>query len=92
MKQCLKITFLLPDDDNFLQKIIQRYARRLELEGVAQMVEPKRVQVVACGSKEAIEKLIDTIYQGDSKAHPENVEVEPFTKEQNFRGIFRVIE
>ena len=92
MKQCLRITFLLPSNNNFLQKLVQRQARQLELEGVAQMIDEQRVQVVACGSKEAIEKLIDTIYQGDSKAHPENVEVEPFTKEQNFRGIFRVIE
>jgi len=92
MKQCLKITFLLPGGYSFIQKLIQRQARQLELEGVAQIIDSHQVQIVACGSKEAIEQLIDAIYQGNETTRPENVAIEPFIQEPNFRGVFRVLE
>ncbi len=80
------------NNDQFMQTLVQREARKLNIEGAAQRVDQERIQIVACGSREAVEELIDAIYKGNSQDRPENVEVEPFMKERNFRGVFRVID
>lgn len=92
MVQCLRITFCVPEQENLLQNLVQKHARRLDIEGSAQMIEPKKVQVLACGAQEAIEQLIDAIYKGCVCAQSEGVDVEPFIKDRDFRGVFRVIE
>ncbi|HJZ22839.1 MAG TPA: hypothetical protein VJ201_00115 [Candidatus Babeliales bacterium] len=92
VKQCLKITFYMPDDDSFLDDLVKKYARRLELEGVAQLIAPRQAEVVACGNPEAIELLIDAIYKGSSLGKPDSIEVEPFVREYNFRGVFRMLD
>ena len=92
MKQCLKIIFSLQKKDNVLQNFVQKNARSLNLEGTVYMVSAHSVEVLICGPKEAMEEFVDLIYKGTSKIKPQEIEVEPFIKDRDFRGVFRVIE
>lgn len=92
MKKCLKITFELNRPDWFLHDFVQKNARMLNLEGTVHATEPNSVVIVACGSKENIDAFLDIIHEGIQSHIPENVLVEPFLKERDYRGIFRILE
>ena len=92
MKKCLKISFVLNHPEGFLQDFVQKNARLLQVEGTVQIIEPNMISIVACGSKENIDTFLDIIHEGMSSHIPENVVVEPFLKEKDYRGIFRILE
>jgi acylphosphatase len=92
MKKCLKITFTLNVLDRMLRDAVQAAARKLDLEGTVQLVEPQGMVIIACGSKENIDSFLDVIHQGFGSNVPENILVEPFLKERDYRGIFRILE
>jgi len=92
MKKCLKITFTLKRSDTFLYEFIQRHARDLEIEGNIQFLSPDQCTIVACGTKENIDTFLDFVHEGIGSHVPENVYVEPFLKDKDYRGTFRVLE
>ena len=92
MKKCLKITLISKMLDGGLRDVIQGAARRLDLEGTVQYAEPNEIVIIACGSKENIDGFLDVIHQGFEGKVPEDVLVEPFLKEKDYRGIFRILE
>ena len=92
MKKCLKITFVSTILDGGMRDFIQLQARKLGLEGTVQAIEPNEISIIACGSKETIDEFLDIIHQGFGVYVPENVQVEPFLKERDYRGIFRILE
>ena len=51
-----------------------------------------KVKIVACGIKDKMDTFIDILHQGSTASRPEDIEVEPFLKEKEYRGVFRVIE
>ena len=92
MNKCLKITFTVNTSNNFLRSFIQKHARRLNIEGTAQLIGSQKVRIIACGTKNNVELLIDAIHRGSTTCIPENIQVEPFLKGKDYRGVFRVIE
>lgn len=93
MEQCLRIILAVPDDDaTVLHDLVERNARRLALEGSAQMVTPDKMQIIACGIQESVEQLVDALYENGNQINLSDIEVEPFIKDRDFRGVFRVIE
>lgn len=90
MKKCLKITLMM--SDGAFRDVVQGAARKLDLEGTVQFVDPKEIVIIACGSKENIDAFLDNLHQGFGAAVPEDVLVEPFLKEKDYRGIFRILE
>lgn len=92
MKKCLKITFVSPVLDGGMRDFIQTAARKLGLEGTVQVIEPNEISIIACGAKNAIDEFLDIIHQGFGSYIPEDVHVEPFLKERDYRGIFRILE
>lgn len=90
MKKCLKITLMTLD--SAFRDVVQGAARKLDLEGTVQFVDPKEIVIIACGSKENIDAFLDNLHQGFGSTVPEEVQVEPFLKEKDYRGIFRVLE
>ncbi|MEX0672251.1 MAG: hypothetical protein WD068_02735 [Candidatus Babeliales bacterium] len=93
MKQCLRITFTV-DAHDYLTNGILKYAKKLGLEGIAQMIEKRKAQVVIYGTEDAIDEFVDMLYQDSATAKKgaQDIEIEPLVKELNFRGVFRVIE
>jgi len=92
MKKCLKITLRAKVVGGSFRDAIQTAARKLGVEGTVQLAEPNELIIIACGSKENIDLFLDTIHEGFGANIPEDVQVEPFLKEKDYRGIFRILE
>lgn len=95
MKKCVKIVCNFEETpDAKAKKLLVNIgdrARDLELEGFAQVVGAS-LKIVAAGSNEAIESLIDLLHKEAFHAGMSSIEVEPFIKDRDYRGIFRIIE
>ena len=94
MSQCLHITFFLDGSKKFLHTVIQKHARSLGLEGTVQVIngDGKSVKVLACGGRESIDDFVDLLHKEAARDAIADIEIEPFMKEKDFRGVFRVIE
>jgi len=92
MKKCLKITLRSKMVGGGLRDAIQVAARKLDVEGTVQLVEPNELVIIACGSKNNIDDFLDILHEGFGSNVPEDVQVEPFLKEKDYRGIFRILE
>lgn len=92
MHKCVRIIISIPKTKGFLHTVVQQYARQFGIEGVAQVQVPHTIKIVVAGTKEAIDNFIDILHR-ESLAHDiSTIEVEPFVKDRDFRGIFRIIE
>lgn len=92
MKKCLKITLMSSMPGGGFRDSVQSSARKLNLEGTVQFIEPNEIVIIACGSKDNIDVFLDNLHQGFGVDVPEEVQVEPFLKEKDYRGIFRILE
>jgi acylphosphatase len=92
MKKCVKITFHVPLKKGFLNDFVQHTARSLGLEGVAHPHGADIVKIVAFGDVAAIDDLVDILHKESVKYAITQIEIEPFLKDRDYRGIFRVIE
>jgi acylphosphatase len=94
MYKCLKVVIkaaVFPE--GFLHDFVQKNARKCSLEGTAHTAEAaKQVVVILCGQSENIDLFLDIMHKGAGKWMPEQIEVEPFLKEKDYRGVFRIIE
>ena len=92
MIKCVRILFNASINDDFLHTIIQKTAREHRLEGLVQMVGIDQIKIIACGPKEKVDAFVDEMHKEMIKREIINVEVEPFLKDKDYRGVFRVIE
>lgn len=93
MKKCVKITFGLDVPEGFLQSAIQKHARSCSLEGTAQLIMSEQViRVVVCGEKDSVDDFLDLMHKEFSKVKINDFEIEPFLKDKDYRGVFRIIE
>ena len=93
MNKCLRIAVVGDFSESFLQSFIKKSARKYDLEGSAQIVSSgKEIMIVVCGTKESIDSFLDVLHKGAAKNVPESIEVEPFLKSKDYRGVFRIIE
>lgn len=84
----LKVNF----KEGFLQEVVQKYARKFDLEGFAQLASKDNIKIIVCGDKEEVDKFVDLIQSDASKIHIHDIEIEPHLKDKDYRGVFRVIE
>lgn len=91
MQKCVKIIFSVAFGKDLLVGILQKNARVLELEGSVLLLGQDQVKVIACGAKENVESFVDLIHKEAEKYKLEAIEVEPFLKDKDYRGIFRII-
>jgi len=75
-----------------MHDVIQKHARTLAIEGTVAIEEKDTIKIIICGQKEAIDKFVDALHKELAKISPKNLEIEPFIKEKDYRGVFRVIE
>jgi acylphosphatase len=91
MAQCLKISFICDLPKTFLHTNVQKNAKKLGLEGMVQM-DNSNIVIVICGFKESIDQFVDLLHKEIMEKCAENIEIEPFIKEKDYRGVFRIIE
>ena len=93
MNKCLKITFANEIPSNFLRNIVQKYAQKCYIEGIAQVIVPeKRVKIIACGKKCNVDDFVDQLHKQFSEHAIQDVEIEPFSRDKDYRNVFRIIE
>lgn len=93
MNKCIKISFNIDYPEGFLHDFVQKHARDLDLEGLAQIAHTEQKAVVmVCGPKDNIDVFVDYLYKGNKTTQLKGLEVEPFLKVKDYRGVFRVIE
>lgn len=92
MKKCLRILVTATFPGSFLSSFVQKHARELNLEGTVQLVAPDQMRIIVCGEKESVDQFLDLCHKGDKKWHADAITTEPFIKDKDYRGVFRVIE
>lgn len=92
MNKCLKITLTLDPKEGFLQNVIQQNARKFELEGIVQALSSDKVKIIVCGEKEQVDFFVDSIHKESVETTIKDIEIEPYIKDRDYRGVFRVIE
>lgn len=93
MNKCLKITFSSSIPEGFLQDFVQTNAKKLNLEGMVQIVSTEnKIKLIVCGDKDAVDQFVDLLHKGSGKTIPDDIQIEPFLKDKDYRGVFRVIE
>ena len=94
MNKCLRIALTTHSSTDFLHSFIQKHARKLGLEGMAQMSGPKNneIRITICGPAVDLDYFIDLIHKETEKFDVNNMEVEPFLKDRDYRSVFRVID
>lgn len=91
MKKCVKILLSGDFPTGFMHASIQEHAREVGLEGTAQMMPDNQIRVVVCGNSDQIDQFIDLLHNSAKKVSF-TYEIEPFLKDKEYRGVFRVIE
>jgi len=90
MKKCVRITCDVPDGYHILESA-KRKARYFQVEGIAYREDDEYVMVVH-GEKDIVEKFIDAIHAIVIDAGSEDFVVQPHPKEEDYRGVFRVLQ
>ena len=93
VKKCLQIFFSAEDiPEDFLNNFVKKNAVKRALEGIARLIHNEiRVEIVVCGIKEQVDDFVDALSKGSSKVMLDDIEVEPYAKEKDYRNVFRVI-
>lgn len=91
MNKCLRISLQIKVEEGLLDHM-QKNAKKFKVEGTAQSVDKQTVKIIACGESENVDKFIDSLYAGYKELKPVVIEVEPFLKDKDYRGVFRLIE
>jgi acylphosphatase len=93
MHKCLKITFSGSIPEGFLYDFVQKEAKKFKLEGMVQVLASEnRIKIIVCGDKDSVDDFVDLLHHGTGKIVPEDIQIEPFLKDRDYRGVFRVIE
>lgn len=92
MSQCMRINLLIKGDKEHIQALLRKYAHEFKLEGILKSADEHAVKVVACGDAMEIESFMVELNKEFAKDNLNISEVEPFLKDRDYRGVFRVIE
>lgn len=92
MNQCLRIIFTSQNKLETIYEFVQKYARKYDLEGIVQTADKSAIRVIVCGTRDNIEDFLDALHKSAEEKKMEKIEVEPFLKDRDYRGVFRVIE
>lgn len=94
MNKSLRITLSVSKvPTQFLKKFIQKKALQLELEGTAQLVKADNIiRIFVSGHKDHVDSFLDFLHKRPGDLIMKDMEVEPFFKEKDYRGVFRIVE
>ena len=91
MSQCLRIMVVVEGKKEILDSFIQKQAQKCDIEGMMQPISHSQFRIVACGEKSNIEQFLDVLHNELSEKVIGSIDYEPFLKDKDYRGVFRVI-
>lgn len=94
MNKCLRIIVTAKFPDELLVNFIQKSAKKLALEGTAQIIDQnaKTIRITICGEAQALDDFIDILHAGTKGFDLIRAEIEPFLKDKDYRAVFRILE
>ncbi|MBA3954607.1 acylphosphatase [Candidatus Dependentiae bacterium] len=92
MNKCLRIILQIKPKERLIHSIVQQHARDLDLEGLVQPVNAQKLKIIICGKKEKVDLFVDMLHRESAQEDIQDIEIEPFLKDKDYRGVFRVIE
>ena len=91
MNRCLKMVINIDKWDERWSAEIQKCAKKFEIEGVMQALDEHQMRIMICGKDANLDEFIDYLYDFFISINVRIQELEPFIKERDYRGIFRVL-
>jgi hypothetical protein len=91
MNKCLKITLIGSVQDSLLEHI-KSYARTNSIQGLLQKEYEFQYKIIVYGLKDHIDSLIDSLHERAEKEGIDEVDIEPFIKDKDYRGVFRIVQ
>ena len=92
MKRCLKMLINSNNWQTLWSDQIQLKAKELEIEGLMQATSDSQLRIMVCGQDAKLDDFMDYLYDFLPTINASLNDLEPFIKDREFRGIFRVIE
>ena len=93
MNQCLRITFEVSREKRqTVRSLIQKEAKKFFLEGTVRVMPDSNLKVIACGNKIKMDMFLDSVLKEIENLRCDGLEIEPFLKDRDYRGVFRIIE
>jgi len=92
MKKCLRLLITAKFSKDVLENFIQKNAKKLNLEGTAQKVGDTQVLISICGLGPDLDQFMDVLHKGSATFAMDDLQVEPFLREKDYRDVFRIIE
>ncbi|HSW73668.1 MAG TPA: acylphosphatase [Candidatus Limnocylindria bacterium] len=91
MNKCLKIT-LSGEFSSTFRDALHKHAKKLKVEGTVQPLAEKSIRIIVCGTKDTVDAFLDELHKIAAAAKFKEIEIEPFLKDKDYRGVFRIIE
>jgi len=91
MNRCLKMLINIEKWEDRWGAQIQAQAKKLDIEGVMQALDGHQMRIMICGKDANLDEFVDYLYDFFISINVRVEELEPFIKERDFRGIFRVL-
>ena len=89
--RCVKVVFDVKTYQSVLLEKIQSEAHARALEGCLIVHHPNTIKIVVCGTGDAVELFVDFIYAVMAAYEGNQMAVDAFLKDKDYRGVFRVI-
>ncbi len=94
MAKCVRITVLVKKGYSKLQSNIQNHAKTSNIEGsLYQELSTNKdtMKIIACGQNNDIDIFLDDVHNELGSCIDALIKVEPYNKDKDYRGIFRII-
>ncbi len=91
MSRCIKMTFEVKNGNERLFEEIQKKARECQLEGFIMASSPQAIKMIACGVSADLDLFLDTVDEIIVRQGGKNMEIDPFLKDKDYRGVFRIM-
>ncbi len=91
MNKCIKILCNIDEKQKSISADIQKHAKQYEVEGNVQ-INSGQLIISACGNTENLDFFVDALHRLFAKTSIKIIEIEPFLKNRDYRGVFRIVE
>lgn len=97
MRKCVKMVVTDYQDIETFYKTLKKHVNVNAVEGLAEPISDEELQIIVYGPKDEVDDFVCAVEDavsvvvGESN-HGSSFMVEPFIKEEDYRGIFRFIK
>lgn len=94
MSVCVLITCAVNIMATDFLESIAHHARNVRIEGFVARVagdSAHTLRIIACGTRESIDSLVDILHEQGVPYGMHDLQIEPFSRDKDYRGAFRVI-